>query len=76
MLPPRESCSRRVSFESRYGMCFEELSATKDEITFPKADSERFIFVASFRRWFEAKVFDWRSLPARSTKFSLPTLYF
>jgi hypothetical protein len=41
-------------------------------LTFPSAESERLILVASFRRSPVAPVFDWRSEPARSTRLSLP----
>lgn len=40
---------RRVSLESRYGMCL-DFPSTRAEITFPSAESERLIFVASFSR--------------------------
>ena len=46
---PNESCKRRVSLESRYGMCF-DLPSTSAEITLPRAESDRLIFVASLRR--------------------------
>lgn len=47
VFPPKESCSNLVNFESLYGMCY-VFPSTKAEITFPKAESERLIFVASF----------------------------
>ena len=37
VLPPRESCSRRVSFESRYGIK-DVFPSTSAEMTFPRAD--------------------------------------
>ncbi len=46
---PSESCSSRVSFESRYGMCL-PLPSTSELITLPSADSDRLILVASLRR--------------------------
>ena len=46
MLPPREDCRSRVNFESLYGICL-DLPSTSDEMTLPKADSERLILVAS-----------------------------
>jgi len=49
VLPPRESCSNRVSFESRYGMCF-PLPSTKALITLPSADSDKLIWQPSFSR--------------------------
>ena len=71
VFPPSESWSSRVSFESRYGMCC-DLPSTNAEITLPKADKERLIFVASLSRSPLACVFDCRSLPARSTRLSFP----
>lgn len=62
-----------MSFESRYGICL-ALPSTKADITLPKADKERLIFVASLRRSPEAPVFACLSLPAKSTKLSLPRL--
>ena len=47
--------------------------STRAEITFPSADRDRLIFVASFSRSPVAPVLDWRSEPARSTRFSFPT---
>ena len=73
--PPRESCSRRVSFESLYGMWL-LLFSTNAEITMPRVESERLILFASFNRSPSAPVLLCRSLPARSTKLSFPTLYF
>uniref|UniRef100_A0A8D3APP5 Uncharacterized protein n=1 Tax=Scophthalmus maximus TaxID=52904 RepID=A0A8D3APP5_SCOMX len=43
------------------------------EMTFPSAESDRLILAASFSRFPLAPVLLWRSLPARSTMFSLPT---
>ena len=54
-----------------YGICF-DLPSTKAEITLPRADKDKLIFVASFNLSPDAPVLDWRSLPAKSTKFSLP----
>ena len=42
-------------------------------MTPPRADSDRFIFVASLNRSPELWALPWRSLPARSTRFNLPT---
>ncbi len=47
--------------------------STKALITFPSADSERLIFVASFNRSPVAPVLLCLSEPARSTKFNFPT---
>jgi len=56
VLPPSESCKRRVNFESRYGICLERLS-TKAEITLPKALSDKLIRVASRKRSPSASIF-------------------
>ena len=48
-------------------------SSPRADITFPSADSERLIFVASLSRWPVAPVFDCRSDPAKSTRFNFPT---
>mmetsp|Transcript_151008 Transcript_151008/g.263113 ORF Transcript_151008/g.263113 Transcript_151008/m.263113 type:complete len:232 (-) Transcript_151008:491-1186(-) len=72
-LPPRDSCSTRVSFESRYGTCVYFLSVSA-LMTLPKAERDRFIFFASSNRSPEAPVLATFSLPARSTKWSFPTL--
>ncbi len=45
-LPPRESCNKYVNLESLYGT-WDLFPSTKADITFPNAESERFIFVAS-----------------------------
>mmetsp|Transcript_5045 Transcript_5045/g.15301 ORF Transcript_5045/g.15301 Transcript_5045/m.15301 type:complete len:219 (-) Transcript_5045:647-1303(-) len=73
VFPPKESCSIRVSLESLYGMC-PPFPSTRALITFPNALSERLILVASLSRSPVAPVLDCRSDPARSTKFSFPTL--
>jgi len=36
VLPPKESSSRRVNFDVRYGMCY-EFASTSALITLPKA---------------------------------------
>jgi hypothetical protein len=46
---------------------------TNAEMTFPSADSDRLILVASFSLSPVAPVLDCRSEPARSTRLSLPT---
>ena len=71
VFPPSESWRRRVSFESRYGIC--DVPATSEEMTLPSAARERLIFVASFSRNPVAPVFDCRSEPAKSTRLSFPT---
>ena len=73
VLPPRLSCSSRVSFESRKGMCV-DLPSTSAEMQLPSALSDRLILVASLRRSPVACVLDCRSEPARSTRLSLPIL--
>ena len=73
VLPPNESCSNLVSFESRYGMCC-DLPSTRADMTLPRADRDKLILVASFSRSPVACVFDCLSLPARSTRFSFPTV--
>ena len=62
-----------MSFESRYGMCW-DLPSTRALITLPRALRLKLILVASFRRSPVACVLDWRSEPAKSTRFSLPTV--
>lgn len=47
--PPKESCNKRVNLEFLYGICV-LFPSTKALITFPRTESERFIFVASFKR--------------------------
>lgn len=55
--PPSDSCKIRVSFESRYGMC-DLLPSANAEITFPKADNDLLIFLASSRTVPSAPVLD------------------
>lgn len=47
VFPPKEDWSSRVSLESRYGMCL-DLPSTRAEMTFPKAERDKLILVASF----------------------------
>ncbi len=75
VFPPRESCNNRVSLESRKGICLETPS-TRAFMTFPSADNDKLMFLASSRRSPVACVLLWRSDPARSTRLSLPTLNF
>ena len=70
-VPESESRSRRVSFESRYGMCV-DLPSTSAEMQLPSALRDMLILVASFSRSPVACVLDCRSDPARSTRLSLP----
>uniref|UniRef100_A0A3B4A8V7 Uncharacterized protein n=1 Tax=Periophthalmus magnuspinnatus TaxID=409849 RepID=A0A3B4A8V7_9GOBI len=46
--------------------------STRADMTFPRADSDRFIFVASFSLSPCAPVLACLSLPAKSTRFSFP----
>lgn len=75
VLPPSESWSKRVSFESRYGMWW-VLPSTKAEITLPNALNDKFILVAYFIPSPVAPVLLALSEPARSTRFNLAALYF
>ncbi len=49
------------------------LPSTSALMTLPSEDSERLILLASLSRSPAAPVLLWRSLPAKSTRFSLPT---
>ena len=51
-----------------------DLPSTNADMTFPSADNDKLIFVASLSLSPVACVFDCLSLPARSTKFSFPTV--
>jgi hypothetical protein len=50
------------------------LPSTNALITFPKADNDKLIFVASFNLSPVAYVFDYLSLPAKSTRFNFPAV--
>jgi hypothetical protein len=64
-----------VIFESLYGICdFGYLSSVSAEITLPSAERDWLIFFDSSNLYPVAPVTRTLSLPARSTKFSLPTL--
>ena len=54
-------------------MC-EVFPSTNAEITFPNADNDKLILVASFNRSPVAYVLDYLSLPAKSTKFNFPAV--
>mmetsp|Transcript_1246 Transcript_1246/g.5313 ORF Transcript_1246/g.5313 Transcript_1246/m.5313 type:complete len:220 (-) Transcript_1246:577-1236(-) len=70
--PPSESCSTRVSLESRYGTCaFPSQSAL---MTLPKALRLRLIICASFSVCPDACVLLRSSLPAKSTRYIRPVL--
>mmetsp|Transcript_35864 Transcript_35864/g.101528 ORF Transcript_35864/g.101528 Transcript_35864/m.101528 type:complete len:285 (+) Transcript_35864:1544-2398(+) len=72
--PPRLSSRMRVSLESRYGMCCRCLVSVRAPMTLPSALSDWLIFFDSSSRLPVAPVMCTRSLPARSTRFILPTL--
>ena len=65
--PPRESCRSLVSLELRYGICV-LLPSTSAEITLPRVESDKLIFVASFSRCPVAPVFVCLSDPCNETK--------
>jgi len=48
-LPPSESCRSLVNLEFRYGICW-DFPSTSADMTFPRVDNDRLIFVASFSR--------------------------
>ena len=73
-LPPSESLSSLVSFESLYGMCDRGLTSVSAAMTLPSQDSDWLIFFDSSSRSPVAPVILTLSDPARSTRFSLPTL--
>mmetsp|Transcript_42921 Transcript_42921/g.86774 ORF Transcript_42921/g.86774 Transcript_42921/m.86774 type:complete len:269 (-) Transcript_42921:160-966(-) len=72
--PPSESSKMRVSLLSRYGMWLRPRGSVKALMTFPSAERDWLIFLDSSRRCPVAPDSRTRSLPAKSTKFSLPTL--
>jgi len=77
-LPLNEFCSKYVSFELRYGMCLSPLSpfSPKAAITSPSALKLLLIFCVSRTRSLSApfaKLTFNLSLPARSTRFKLPS---
>lgn len=73
VLPPRESWSNLVSFESLYGIwCV--LPSTKADITLPSALKDKLILVAYFIPSPVAPVLLALSEPAKSTKFNLEAL--
>lgn len=62
-----------MSFESRYGIC-RDVPSVSELMTFPKAERDLLIFLASSRVCPVAPVFPTFSLPARSTRKSWPDL--
>ena len=72
--PPRESLSKLVSFESRYGIWDLALSQARALMTIPSEVRDLLMLPASFNRSPEAAVIFCLSDPARSTKCSLGVL--
>ena len=70
--PTSESCSISVSFESRYGTCL--FFVTRAAITFPSAESDLLMYLASVSCCPVASDFFSRSLPARSTSCNFPNV--
>ena len=83
-LPPNDSCKILVNLLSLYGTCVDywsekllrkrTLLSVNALMTFPSADRDLLIFLASSRFWPEAPVLPTFSEPAKSTNASLPTL--
>ena len=72
LFPPSESCSIRVSRESRYGTWLPFFIGSPSTLmTFPSASRPQLMLIASFSRSPVALVRFWRSEPARSTKWNL-----
>ena len=68
LLPPSESCSKRVSFEFLYGIWL-LFPSTSADMTLPSVERDKLILVASFSRWPVAPVLDCLSEPCqRRTK--------
>ena len=65
-LPPSESHSMCVNFESRYGTW--RLDSVRAVITFPRAERDLLIDLASVSVIFESSDLLTRSDPARSTR--------
>ena len=72
--PPSDSESIRVSFDFLYGMWFVFLSVSAF-ITLPSVVRDWLMLFASSRVCPSAPVFEIRSEPAKSTKYSLPILH-
>ena len=86
-LPPRLSCRRRVSFESRYGMnvflllfcdwdCDCDWDWTRHDITLPKAVNDKLILVAYKNRYPVDPVLFCLYEPAKSTRLNLEPISF
>ena len=71
-LPPSDSCRMRVSFDSRYGTC--AWWSVSDVMTRPSVSSDWLIMPASFFLSSFAPLRPMFSLPARSTRLSVPRL--
>jgi hypothetical protein len=67
-LPPRDSWSIRVSFESLYGICPPDLASVRALITLPRAERDLLIILASSSVWPEAWVLPTFSDPAKSQR--------
>mmetsp|Transcript_22175 Transcript_22175/g.48668 ORF Transcript_22175/g.48668 Transcript_22175/m.48668 type:complete len:239 (-) Transcript_22175:836-1552(-) len=70
-VPPKESLRRRVSLESRYGMCA-GLGSVSEYMHLPSAVSDRLMNFASSSMCPSDPLFDILSEPAKSTMRSLP----
>lgn len=70
------SCKSRVSLESRYGMWFALPGKphVRAFITFPRAERDLLMVLASSRTFPSAPVFSAFSEPAKSTRINLPVL--
>mmetsp|Transcript_7145 Transcript_7145/g.23257 ORF Transcript_7145/g.23257 Transcript_7145/m.23257 type:complete len:256 (-) Transcript_7145:384-1151(-) len=68
--PPKESCSSRVSLESRYGTCV-ALTLVSAATTLPSAESEALMAQLSFTPWSTVWAWASRSDPAKSTRWNL-----
>ena len=73
-LPPSDSDSILVSFDSLYGICYTFLSV-RATMTLPSVVKLLLIFLASSKTCPYAPVFDIFSEPAKSTRNSLPVLH-
>mmetsp|Transcript_56370 Transcript_56370/g.98995 ORF Transcript_56370/g.98995 Transcript_56370/m.98995 type:complete len:209 (+) Transcript_56370:2416-3042(+) len=73
LLPPNDSCSTRVNLLLRYGIKapLPLEASTRALITLPSADKDLLILAPSLRTVPVAPVLLTRSLPARSTRFTL-----
>mmetsp|Transcript_12608 Transcript_12608/g.11435 ORF Transcript_12608/g.11435 Transcript_12608/m.11435 type:complete len:223 (+) Transcript_12608:938-1606(+) len=71
VLPPNESCNKRVNLLSLYFICLAFPSA-KAEITLPRVSRDKLMPAPSFNICPVAPVFFCLSDPAKSTRFNLP----